>query len=181
MPLHYLAWRNALRNWNCEFPETLFYEWGGYPTAEIVRRLNQERGLQMPVEEVLRTKEHLYYESLPTLKAVPAVLEHIHAGHGRIPMAVVSGSTRESVEASLATLGLLDKFDALVCAGDYKKGKPDPEPFLLAAERLRVAPENCLVFEDADLGIEAARAAGMASVKVPSARERQEQSREPSK
>ena len=96
-------------------------------------------------------------------------------------MAVVSGSTRESVEASLATLGLLDKFDALVCAGDYKNGKPDPEPFLLAAGRLGVAPENCLVFEDADLGIEAARAAGMASVKVPSARERQEQSREPSK
>ena len=167
MPLHYLAWRNALSCWNCEFPESLFYDWGGYPTADIVRRLNAKQGLQMPVDEVLQAKEHLYYESLPNLKAVPEVLEHIQAGFGQIPLAVVSGSTRQSVEASLMALDLLDKFAVFVCAGDYKKGKPDPEPFLLAAERLGVTPESCLVFEDADLGIEAARTAGMASVKVP--------------
>jgi beta-phosphoglucomutase-like phosphatase (HAD superfamily) len=55
------------------------------------------------------------------LTAIPEVLEHILAEHGRIPFAVVSGSTRESVTASLATLHLLDRFDILVCAGDYKK------------------------------------------------------------
>ena len=64
------------------------------------------------------------------------------------------------------TLGILDKFDTLVCAGDYTKSKPDPEPFLIAAERLGVAPEDCLVFEDTEMGIQAATAAGMASVKV---------------
>ena len=67
---------------------------------------------------------------------------------------------------SLTTLGLLDKFDTLVCAGDYTRSKPDPEPFLLAAQRLGVAPEDCLVFEDTEMGIQAATAAGMASVKV---------------
>jgi len=63
-------------------------------------------------------------------------------------------------------LGILDRFDALVCAGDYAKGKPDPEPFLVAADRLGVAPRDCLVFEDTQMGIQAATAAGMASVKI---------------
>jgi beta-phosphoglucomutase-like phosphatase (HAD superfamily) len=61
--------------------------------------------------------------------------------HGKIPFAVVSGSTRDSVTKSLETLGILDKFETLVCAGDYTKSKPDPEPFLIAAERLCVKPE----------------------------------------
>jgi HAD superfamily hydrolase (TIGR01509 family) len=71
------------------------------------------------------------------------------------------------VVASLESLGILDRFDTLVCAGDYEKSKPDPEPFLLAAQRLGVAPEECLVFEDTEMGVQAATAAGMASVKVP--------------
>ncbi len=85
----------------------------------------------------------------------------------RIPLAVVSGSRRDSVTASLITLGLLEKFDVLICAEDCKNGKPDPEPFLLAAAHLKVPAESCLVFEDTDMGIQAAQAAGMASVKVP--------------
>jgi HAD superfamily hydrolase (TIGR01509 family) len=79
---------------------------------------------------------------------------------------VVSGSTRDSVTKSLEALGILDRFETLVCAGDYTKSKPDPEPFLIAAERLGVAPGDCLVFEDTEMGIQAATAAGMASVKV---------------
>jgi len=64
-------------------------------------------------------------------------------------------------------LKLLDRFDTLVCAGDYQKSKPDPEGFLTAAARLGIAPGNCLVFEDTEMGIQAATAAGMAWVKVP--------------
>jgi HAD superfamily hydrolase (TIGR01509 family) len=167
MPLHYVAWKKALGEWNCEFGEELFYAWGGRPTTEIISTLNQTHGLSMPVESVARRKEDLYYELLPQLKPVPAVLEHIEAQHGRIPFAVVSGSARGSVIASLEMLNLLDRFDTLVCAGEYKKSKPDPEAFLLAASRLGVAPKACLVFEDTDMGIQAATAAGMASVKVP--------------
>jgi HAD superfamily hydrolase (TIGR01509 family) len=167
MPLHYLAWKKALGEWDCEFEEKLFYEWGGMPVVEIISTLNKKHGLSMPVEAVSRRKENLYFEFLPQLKAVPEVLEHIEAEHRRIPFAVVSGSTRESVIASLVSLNLLDRFETLVCAGDYKKSKPDPEAFLLAASRLRIEPERCLVFEDTEMGIQAAKAAGMASVKVP--------------
>ena len=167
MPLHYIAWKKALGEWSCEFDEELFYAWGGMPIVEIISTLNMKHGLDMPVETVAYRKESLYLELLPELKAVPEVLEHIEDQHGRIPFAVVSGSTRESVIASLSTLELLGKFDVLVCAGEYSKSKPDPEAFLVAADKLGVPPETCLVFEDTDLGIQAATAAGMASVKIP--------------
>ena len=167
MPLHFRAWKKALGEWNCEFDEKLFYAWGGMPVAEIVATLNRQHGLNMPVEAVSRRKESLYFELLPELRAVPDVLDHVEDAYGRIPSAVVSGSTRESVVASLVSLNLLDRFDTMVCAGDYEKSKPDPEAFLLAAARLGVAPEACLVFEDTEMGIQAAKAAGMASVRVP--------------
>jgi HAD superfamily hydrolase (TIGR01509 family) len=167
MPLHYIAWKKALGEWNCELEERLFYAWGGMPIVEIVSTLNKDRRLSMPVEQVARRKESLYFELLPQLKVIPEVLQHIEAKHGQIPFAVVSGSALDSVTASLTQLNLLDHFDTLVCAGDYKKSKPDPEAFLLAATRLKIAPESCLVFEDTEMGIQAATSAGMASVKVP--------------
>jgi HAD superfamily hydrolase (TIGR01509 family) len=175
MPLHYLAWRQALAERKCDFSEELFYAWGGVPVAEVIERLNRERGLAMPVAEVEARKESLYYERLPELRPVAEVLEHIDAMYGKIPFAVVSGSTRESVVKSLEATKLMDKFQTMVCAGDYVKSKPDPEPFLLAASRLGVRPEACLVFEDAEIGIRSATAAGMAHVKVPSPLERKAQ------
>jgi beta-phosphoglucomutase family hydrolase len=166
MPLHYVAWKTTLGEWGCRFDEKLFYAWGGMPIREIISTLNDQQKLTMPVSEVAERKEQMYYEMLHELKAVPEVLEHIHASHGTIPFAVVSGSTRESVVKSLEVLGILDRFDTLVCAGDYTKSKPDPEPFLMAAERLGVKPEECLVFEDTDMGIQSAKAAGMGWVKI---------------
>ena len=174
MPLHYVAWKKALGEWKCEFPEELFYAWGGRRTPEIISTLNRMQGLSMPVAAVASRKEALYYELLPELKPVAEVLEHIEAQHGRIPFAVVSGSARDSVTASLAALKLLDRFEALVCAGEYERSKPDPEAFLLAAERLGVAPQDCLVFEDTEMGIQAAAAAGMAAVRVPPPWERRD-------
>jgi beta-phosphoglucomutase family hydrolase len=161
MPLHYQAWKKALDEHNCEFSEQLFYDWGGVAVADVIARLNKMHQLNMPIAEVSDRKESFYLGNLPRLQAIPEVVEHITANHGRIPLAVVSGSTRASVSSSLSALNLLHRFETLVCAGDYKKGKPDPEAFLLAAERLGVPPESCLVFEDADLGIQAATAAGM--------------------
>ena len=172
MPLHYIAWKTVLAEWNCEYAEDLFYSWGGKPVRNIIADLNEIHGLDMPIDAVATKKEALYLEQLPQLKAIPEVLEHIQAEHGRIPFAVVSGSRRSSVVGSLTAIGLLDKFDTIVAAEDYTRGKPAPDAFLLAAARLGVAPADCLVFEDTDLGIEAATAAGMASVKVPSPLER---------
>jgi HAD superfamily hydrolase (TIGR01509 family) len=173
MPLHYIAWKQALAEYGCPlFSEPLFYSWGGMPVREIVATLNRRHGLSMPIEEVAHRKEGLYFELLPKLTAVPEVLEQIESAHKRILFAVVSGSTRESVTKSLSILGLLDRFDILVCAGDYVKAKPDPEPYLLAAKKLNVPPDSCLVFEDTDMGIEAATAAGMQAVRIPQPHER---------
>jgi HAD superfamily hydrolase (TIGR01509 family) len=167
MPLHYIAWKAALGEWGCELDEELFYAWGGKPTDVIISTLNEMNGLKMPVEALAQHKEELYFDLLPRLKAIPEVVEHIEARHGQLPFAVVSGGRRSSVVRSLTTLGLLDKFATIVGADDYTRGKPAPDAFLLAAERLGMAPADCLVFEDTEIGIQAATAAGMASVKVP--------------
>jgi HAD superfamily hydrolase (TIGR01509 family) len=167
MPLHYMAWKKTLAEYNCGFDEKLFYSWGGRPVRDIIASLNEMNGLSMPVDVVAQRKEGLYHELLPGLKAIPEVVEHVHAQHGKIPMAVVSGSRRASVVGSLTILHLLDKFDALICAEDYEHGKPAPDCFLAGAAKLGVGPKDCLVFEDTDLGIEAATAADMLSVRVP--------------
>ncbi len=172
MPLHYVAWKQALAEWNCPFEEELFYSWGGRPVTDILTSLNEMNRLQMPVEQVAKRKEILYYEQLADLKLIPEVVAHIDEKLGQIPFAVVSGSRRNSVVSSLTMFNLLDKFDTLVCAEDYKNGKPAPDGFLLAAERLGVEPAHCLVFEDTEMGIQAATAAGMASVLVPGPMER---------
>jgi len=166
MPLHFLAWNKALARHGCPFPEDLFYAWGGRPVPEIVAQLNRDHGLAMNVAEVSEEKENLYLELLPQLTPIPEVLEEIPRMHGKIPFAVVSGSPRDSVVRTLETLKILDLFDVLVCAGEYPRGKPAPDPFLIAAEKLGIPPADCLVFEDADLGIQAATAAGMQSIKI---------------
>jgi HAD superfamily hydrolase (TIGR01509 family) len=166
MPLHFLAWNKALARHNCPFPEDLFYAWGGRPVPEIIAQLNRDHDLSMNVEQVSDEKENLYLELLPQLTAIPEVLEEIYRMHGKIPFAVVSGSPRDSVLRTLETLKIADLFEVLVCAGEYPRGKPAPDPFLIAAEKLGIPPADCLVFEDAELGIEAATAAGMPSVKI---------------
>jgi HAD superfamily hydrolase (TIGR01509 family) len=172
MPLHYIAWKQALGECGATFDEDLFYAWGGKPAPEIIADLNQMQGLAMPVETVAEHKENLYYSLLPQLKAVPEVVEHINAQYGRIPFAVVSGSNRESIVKSLTTVGLLDRFEVLVGHEDYTRSKPAPDAFLIGAERLGIDPKDCLVFEDTEMGIEGATAAGMASVRVPPPLER---------
>ncbi|MDR3608751.1 MAG: HAD family phosphatase [Oligoflexia bacterium] len=168
MPIHYQAWKEVLAPWNCEFPETLFYEWAGRPTEAIIHSLNEIHQLKMPFKAIDQERDRLYFEYLPKVQPVAEVIEHVHDGFGRIPMAVVSGSPRASVIKTLTYLGIEDRFGAIVGAEDYSKGKPHPEPFLTAAKRLGVAPNRCLVFEDAQLGIQSAIAANMSWVKVPS-------------
>jgi HAD superfamily hydrolase (TIGR01509 family) len=172
MPLHYVAWKTALAEWNCSFDEDLFYSWGGKPVDEIIATLNTMQSLTMPIETVATRKESMYYDSLPALSAIAEVVEHIDAQHGKIPFAVVSGGRRDSVVRSLRAVNLLDKFDLIVAAEDYVHSKPAPDAFLLAAKSLGIPPAECLVFEDTDLGIQAATAAGMASIRVPSPLER---------
>jgi HAD superfamily hydrolase (TIGR01509 family) len=166
MHLHYEAWSRAMRDFGGSYPEELFYEWGGVPTGDIVRRLNDKFGLSLEVEEVVDRKEHYYRESIPKVEPMHDVVALVREYRGRVPMAVASGGHRDLVERTLRELGIEGFFDAVVTSEDYVRGKPAPDPFLKAANLLRVAPERCLVFEDTATGEEAARAAGMACVLV---------------
>lgn len=166
MPLHFVAWTKAVEEAGGTFPKKLFYELAGVPIVQVVERLNQTFGYTLDPVAVAHRKEALYLEMLDQVSPIASVLEHIHLQHRRIPLAVVSGSPRDSIIRTLTAIGLLDRFDTLVGAEDYTHGKPHPEPFLVAARRLGVEPQHCLVFEDADAGIRSAEAAGMKWVHV---------------
>jgi beta-phosphoglucomutase-like phosphatase (HAD superfamily) len=166
MPLHFRAWSRAMEDFGGTYPEELFYEWGGVPTAEIVRRLNTRSGLAMDVEEVVRRKEHYYRGLIPRVQPKQEVVALARGYHGRLPLAVASGGHRDLVVRTLDALGIHAIFHTVIAAEDYARGKPHPDPFLTAAARLGVAPEHCLVFEDTATGAAAARAAGMAWVLV---------------
>jgi len=166
MPAHLDAWNKALKVYDLTLSKEQHLEWAGRPTRQIVELLNSKHGTKISPDEFSRAKEHDYLASIKQVKAIASVVEIIKFYDGKIPMAVVSGSRHRPVETTLDHLGLTEHFDAVICAEDYKNGKPDPDCFLLAAEKLGVAPADCLVFEDAALGIEAARRAGMACIRV---------------
>ena len=168
MPLHYRAWSLAMADFGGQYPEELFYEWGGRPTANIVAALNERFGLSMDVESVVHRKEEYYFQLIPEVAPMEEVVGFAQSLRGKSPLAVASGGHRALVVATLRALGIEDWFDAVVCAEDYDQGKPHPDPFLLAAKLLGVPPEDCVVFEDSPTGIEAAKSAGMEWVFVTS-------------
>lgn len=169
MPVHYRAWTKTLQEVGGEFPEDLFYQWGGRPSVDIVRGLNEMQGLSLDVDSTVQRKESHYLATVHEVQPIMPVLEIARRMHGIKPLAIASGGHHELVAASLMAIGIYDMFDAIVCFEDYERGKPFPDPFLIAAKRLSVAPQDCLVFEDSPTGVEAAKAAGMQFVFVPSA------------
>jgi HAD superfamily hydrolase (TIGR01509 family) len=166
MPLHYRAWVDALAARGAEMAEQLFYDLGGVPTSDIVRILNDRFGYTLDVDETADAKEELYEALLPQALPVDRVVTLVRDYHGRYPMAVASGGIRRLVDKTVHALGLTDHFQAVCTAEDVEHGKPNPDLFLLAARRIAVAPEGCIVFEDSELGLEAARRAGMQPVDV---------------
>lgn len=167
MPLHYQAWCGALREHQLEFPQAMFYELGGVPTVRIVEILNERHHLALDPEETAQIKEKLYLEMVAQIGPIEPVVAIAREMHGKLPMAVASGGHREIVKTTLNALGILNLFEVIIGSEDYENGKPAPDPFLTAAARLGVAPERCLVFEDTQIGVSAAWAAGMKWVLVP--------------
>ncbi|MDD5199436.1 MAG: HAD family phosphatase [Terrimicrobiaceae bacterium] len=167
MPAHFRAWTRAMNELGGTFPEDLFYSWGGVPTHVIVERLNKRFGTKLDIESTPRIKERYFMELIPEVLPIEPVVALVKQFHETAPMAVASGGHREVVVQTLDALGLTAYFDAIVAMEDVVHGKPAPDPFLEAARRLGVAPEACLVFEDSPTGIEAAKAAGMRYVLVP--------------
>jgi HAD superfamily hydrolase (TIGR01509 family) len=172
MPIHYVAWDAAMRQAGLAEPlsEDLFYSLGGVPTRRVAELIGQHYGLKVDVEQVFHAKEAFFVEKLAAVK----VIEPVAAVARRValtrPVAIASGGPRDVVVRSLEVSGLKPLFPVVVSADDVAHGKPSPDMFLLAAQLMGVSPERCLVFEDAEPGMRAAEAAGMAWVRVESRR-----------
>lgn len=166
MPLHYQAWTAAMKHHGAEFPEALFWEMAGIPTIKIIELLNQKHGWNVPVIDAAELKEKFYIELIDKVKPIEPVADVVRQYAGKLPMAVATGGTRAIVTRTLRAVNLLQEFQAIVTADDVEHGKPAPDIFIESARRLNVPPENCLVFEDADLGVQAARAAGIRVIDI---------------
>jgi HAD superfamily hydrolase (TIGR01509 family) len=166
MPAHYQAWRDILRPHGVPFPEARFYSMGGMPTEKILALLFAEVGKVPDVGALTRQKEAAFLAQSSQIRPVEKVVAVARRARGKMPMAVASGGRRHMVELTLRQIGILDWFAVLVTAEDTVRHKPEPDVFLEAARRLGVPPASCTVYEDTDLGIEAARRAGMKWVDV---------------
>ena len=169
MPLHYVAWVESLQHHQApfEFTEEVFYAHAGVREQDVVKILNAQHGTSVDPDAVADLKFEIFHRTIIQVKEVTPVADVARRTHGRLPMAVASGSEEPTVRACLETTGLLSLFETIVTPKDVARGKPAPDMFLLAAERMGVAPADCLVFEDGLSGMEAARAAGMQAVFIP--------------
>jgi HAD superfamily hydrolase (TIGR01509 family) len=166
MPAHARSWAATYKTFGIEIAEQPFLEMGGLPNRAIIEKLNQEHGYTLDVSQTQEEKERRYLEMLHSVVEITAVADIARAYRGRVPMAVASSGLGRVVHQTLTTTGLLPLFDVVVTADDVVHGKPSPDIFLLAAARLGIAPADCIVYEDGDPGLEAARRAGMRAVDV---------------
>jgi len=170
MPLHYQAWIASLNHHQApfDFTEDYFYSKAGVREQDVVKLLNEQHGTQIDPDSVAEFKAALFEQMIPQVPQVRPVAEFARSMHGKLPMSVASGSEEHIVRGCLTANDLLHLFDDIIITPRLvARGKPAPDMFLLAAERMGIAPEHCLVLEDGQSGIEAAEAAGMKWVFVP--------------
>lgn len=169
MPYHFEAWCEALAMHGAGgiFKEDVFYAMGGRPTKDIVVEINDEYGLKLDPEKVAFAKREAFLRKLDQLELIEEVAEFAESLRGKKPMAIATGGTRLVIEKTLQAVGVSDLFEEVVTADDVKIGKPAPDIFLRAAQLLGVAPEKCLVLEDAPAGVMAAQLAGMSVISIP--------------
>ncbi|HYW51651.1 MAG TPA: HAD-IA family hydrolase [Gemmatimonadaceae bacterium] len=171
MPVHLRAWEAALGRVGLTVPfdAEYFYSLGGVPTLESAIIYREHYGLTFDAHLLVEEKEQLYLELLHEVELIAPVAEFARRVAATHPVAVVTGGGPEIAFPALDATGLRALFPVVVTPTDVGpgRGKPAPDMFLLAAERLGVTPERCLVFEDAMPGVVAAQAAGMQVVLVP--------------
>ena len=161
MKLHMGAWENAIADMNTVWDYDLFFSAKGMKEKEIVDLYNIKYKTSLDPEELVEAKHNFFQNHIRDLKPIDKVVGVVYQYKDLLPMAVVSGGTKENVFAELSAVNILDFFEFVLTADDSIKPKPAPDLFLYASKLLNVDPEFCQVFEDADLGIEAAAAAGM--------------------
>ena len=170
MPLHYRAWNKAMQQAGLkgELSEELFYSLGGMPTRKVAQTFGKHYGITLDVDRVFHNKEEMFLEMQTEMKIIKPVVDFARKMHGRAPMSVASGGPKPVVKKTLQLMGIDGLFPVVVTPEDVTDGKPSPEMFLLAAKLMGVSPQQCLVFEDATPGFDAAKAAGMQYVVVSS-------------
>jgi len=166
MPVHYVAWRRTMDRWGIEFPEDRFYALGGMPSDRIVDLLASEQGKVVDIAVAAQQKEAEFLTMLTELEPIEAVVAVARHFFGKLPMAVASGGFRAIIQQQLRQIHVQDLFPVVVTAEDTVRHKPFPDVFLAAAARLSTPPQDCLVYEDSELGIQAALAAGMDYIDV---------------
>ncbi|NDL61176.1 fructose-1-phosphate/6-phosphogluconate phosphatase [Acerihabitans arboris] len=165
-PTHHKAWHQVLGKYGMRYDGAAMVGLNGSPTWRIAKTIIDGHGSAMDpyrlaIEKTAAVEMMLLEHVLPL-----PLIDVVKAYHGKRPMAVGTGSEHRLAVSLLGHLGLLHYFDAIVGADDVTRHKPFPDTFLRCAELIGVAPEKCVVFEDADFGIQAARSAGMAFVDV---------------
>ena len=166
MPVHYRAWADTVEKHGVSFPEDLFYGLGGMPSVRIVEILNGKFGTNMDPELVATEKELLYVERIATTRPIIEVADFAREVASHSKVAVASGGILPVVTQTLEAIGFKGFFPVIVTSEQVKLGKPFPDIFLEAADRMQVWPADCLVFEDSPAGFEAATAARMDFVVV---------------
>lgn len=166
---HELSWQQLAKEHQRELPPNFFLKSFGMKNEKIIPELLCWTTDKETVAKIALQKEEIYRalikkNGISALPGVHDLLEQLRAAH--IPCAIGSSSPRENITCIIDVLGVSKFFDVVICGEDVHRGKPDPEVFQLAAKRLGAAPEKCVVFEDAHVGLEAARRAGMKVVGV---------------
>jgi beta-phosphoglucomutase family hydrolase len=169
MPLHIKAWENTAAEYGVVVTADMINEVAGIPTKGVITLFNKRYGWTIDVDEFTLRKQANY----KTIKAnhgkstpIQPIIDIVDYYAGTLPMTVGTGSSRDNAIGALEDINLLDKFELVVSADDVIHPKPHPEPFLKGAIHVGVVPEYCLVFEDGDMGIQSAVAAGMPYVDV---------------
>ena len=165
-PTHRRAWRQVLGQYGMTYDENAMVALNGSPTWRIAQIIieNNQAGMDPHHLAALKTAavESMLLDSVKPLPLIDVVLAY----KGKKPMAVGTGSEHRMADALLRHLGLHNCFQAIVGADDVTRHKPELDTFLRCAELIGVSPKDCVVFEDADFGIQAAQRANMAWVDV---------------
>lgn len=166
LPVHFQAWSRVLGREGATLPVDWYGERTGLTAAEFIQAFNHDFGYALECRLIEPERQRQFAQLINQVESVPAVAAIAQAHFGQVPMAVASNGQRSVVEATVAAIQLQSLFETIVTLNDVQVGKPAPDLFLLAAERMDVDPRACIVYEDSDLGLEAARRAGMRSIDV---------------
>jgi beta-phosphoglucomutase-like phosphatase (HAD superfamily) len=168
MPFHYEGWKKACEKYGAEIDPAFLKYHTGSPGWAIAAAIIEKSGLsgKVTVQQIMGVKLEEFFKVQHLIKPIEPVAEIVRKYHGILPMAVGTGGHREAVERTLVATGLRKYFDIVITANDVQLHKPHPETFLKCAELMHLEPEFIEVFEDGDLGIEAAIKAGMIATDV---------------